>query len=324
VSRANLGDQATGVRPPRGYPALANLQFAICNLQFAVSCVAIFAVISIATAADTVDNPDKERQRAQLLEQMRELAKATTVRYQDVDRVPKLLDSPVFRYDDQPRRFIDATIWVWTDAGRPVAFEKIEAMVQDLPKWGYCFTSVAEGLLDVRWSDGREFHSTALGIEFLPLIDAPAVPARSTTRKLEARKLVRDFSARILTDDRANTSEEMRLLPTPILEYGDAESKEFLGAVFGLTTNGTNPDLLILLEPRKSDGQPTWHYAIGRMTIGGVTLKYRDNVVWTVDFYPPRPTAFPTWTFFYTLRQEADGERAGTDSKPSAAQPKPK
>jgi hypothetical protein len=262
-------------------------------------------VVSLsAAAAESGGDEKRERQRTQLLEQMRARAEATIVRFQQGERQPKLADAPVFRYDDQPRHFIDATMWVWTDQGRPVAFEKIEAMTRGSPEWGYCFTSVAENLLTVKWDDGREFRSTAPGVEYLPLPDAPPVPMQNAARKLAARRLVRDFSARILSDDSANNWEEMRLLPTPILEYRSSERDEYLGAVFGLTTNGTNPDVLILLEPRESDGKPVWHYGVGRMTIGGVTLKYADKTVWQVDFYPPRPTAFPTWTFFYTRRDE--------------------
>jgi hypothetical protein len=282
--------------------------------------LAIFVVTSTSAAPDPSSGAEEQReqQRTKLLDQMRSLAHATNVRYQRGEQQPKLVDSPVFRYDDQPRFFLDATMWVWTDAGRPVAFEKIEAMARSQPRWGYCFTSVADDLLAVKWGDGREFHSTAAGIDFLPLLDAPAVPARSTSRKLEARKLVRNFSARILTDDNANISEEMRLLPKPILEYSDPETQEYLGAVFGLTTNGTNPDLLIRLEPFEADGRQVWHYGVGRMTIGGVTLKYHDKIVWQVDYYPPRPTDFPTWTFFYTPREEIGNNSATSVSQPSS------
>ncbi|HEX5445347.1 MAG TPA: hypothetical protein VFW87_16095 [Pirellulales bacterium] len=222
----------------------------------------------------------------------------------DADRQAKLVGSPVFRYDDQPRHFIDATMWVWTDRGRPVAFEKIEAMRQNEPAWGYCFTSVAEGLIEAQLAGGRRFRATAPGVVFRPLADAPTASPRAAERKRQARKLVRDFAARILTDDRTNTTEAMRLLPTPIYEYSDPDSKLFQGAIFGFATSGTNPDLLILIEPRDDDGQTRWHYAIARMTCGGVTLKFRDQVIWEVDFLPPQPTDLSNWTFFYTLLEE--------------------
>lgn len=275
-------------------------------LWFAIALTIVAVRTCAAAGPPAAPGPQRTQQRADLLDQMRSLARATSVNCQQADRQVKFFESPVFRYDDQPRHFIDATMWVWTSGGRPVAFEKVEAMAQGRPEWGYCLTSVAEDLLVVKWGDRREFRSTAPGAEFKPLVDAPAVSTRRSALKLDARKVVRDFSARIFPDGAANGSEEMRLLPRPVFEYIDSQTKEYLGAVFGLATNGTNPDVLILLEPRLADGKPTWHYAIGRMTIGGVTLSYRGRVVWQVDWHPPRPASFPTWTFFQTLRTDTD------------------
>ena len=275
-----------------------------CAIRSVAVLLAIVFTASIAFAADAPEQSTAQLQRGKLLEQMRLRAQATKVSLIGADRKPELVNSPVFRYDDQPRHFIDATMWVWTYRGRPVAFEKIEAMRQNEPAWGYCFTSVAEGLIEAEWAAGRRFRATAPGVEFRLFADAPEVSSRGADRKLQARKLVRDFAARILLDDQANTTEAMRLLPTPIYEYSDPDSKLFQGAVFGFATSGTNPDLLIVIEPRDRDGQHRWHYAIARMTCGGVNLKYRDQTVWTVDFLPPRPTDLPNWTFFSTPREE--------------------
>lgn len=280
------------------------------TLQVAIVCVAVFILTLSACAAYAVETPDDQRQqkRGKLLDEMRELAKATSVRFQGDEHQPQLLASPVFRYDDQPRRFIDATMWVWTDGGRPVAFEKIEARVLDRPLWGYCFTSLSEHLLDVTWGTDRAFRSTEPGIVLRPLAEAPAVATRSAERKLQVRKLSREFSARILINPANNNSEQMRLLSTPIYEYADPQSKLLRGAVFGFATNGTNPDLLVVLEASGTQSDLYWHYAAARMTTGGVTLKYRETAVAEIEFVPPRPVAFPTWTFFNTPRQETPDE----------------
>ncbi|HEV3022490.1 MAG TPA: hypothetical protein VGX76_08480, partial [Pirellulales bacterium] len=155
----------------------------------------MFSAPSICRADDQDDE-----QRVRRLEQMRTLAERTTVRFEHAERKPEFVRTPAFRYDDQPRRFIDATMWVWTDAGRPIAFEKIEAMRQDArPRWGYCFTSLADETLVVEWDHGRRFRSTEPGVEFRSLPDAPVVGARSAERIRQIRKLASDFSARILT-----------------------------------------------------------------------------------------------------------------------------
>ncbi|HWB09835.1 MAG TPA: hypothetical protein VG826_11435 [Pirellulales bacterium] len=253
---------------------------------------------------------------------MRQLAQKTNVHYQENERKPQLLEAPVFRYDDQPRRFLDATMWVWTDGGRPVAFEKIEAMDRGRPQWATLFTSVSEGLLTVQWDESREYRSTSPGVDFRPLPSAPDVPARSSAQRLAAREVVRGFSARILTDVGPDKTEEMRLLPAPIFEYTDPETKQFRGAIFGLTTGGTNPDVLILLEPRESGAKSVWNYSVTRMTTCGVTLRYGEATVWKAEFCLPPANTFPTWTVFYTRRQEIEDESAEGDPMPPRARTK--
>jgi hypothetical protein len=83
-------------------------------------------VLLLFVSAGRGDEPD-ERQRKELLDQMRALAEQTGVQFAEGERKPELVKDAALRYADQPRGFIDATLWVWTDQGRPVAFQKIEA-----------------------------------------------------------------------------------------------------------------------------------------------------------------------------------------------------
>jgi len=270
------------------------------------------ALAVLGSSAPAWADEKTERRRMQLLAEMRSLAEQTSVEFESGGGQPKLAEKPVFRYDDQPRRFIDATVWAWTDAGRPVAFQKVEASIDDVTgvaKWGYCFASVSENLIQVQWEHGQKFQSTEAGVAFRPLPDAPAVADRSAARKRQARDLSREFSARIVLNPRTNSTEEMRLLATPIHEYDDSAG-EYLGAAFGYSTSGRNPDLLILVEARQADGMRRWHYAPVRMTIGGVAIKLHDKTVWEVPFLEPRPQDFPSWTFFYQPRKPVEGEKA--------------
>ena len=102
----------------------------------------------------------------------------------------------------------------------------------------------------------------------------------------------------------------MRLLTTPIFEYDDPKTKEFRGAVFGFSTNGTNPDVLIVLEIRGEKDKLAWHFAPARMTDGAVTLTYRGAKVWETEWLNAAQGPFPTWTFFVTPR-----ERPGDEGK---------
>lgn len=269
-----------------------------------VCCAALAA--NLANGAEDDASQPTQQQRERLLANMRELAKRTQVRIEPDDRRPQLVESPVFRYDDKPRAFLDATLWVWTDEGRPVAFEKIEAMESQPPAWQYCFTSVSAPLLSVAWEGRPRYRTTEPGVEFRPLPNGPAVAAGAAQRKRQAKELIREFSARILTDVAGNRSEAMRLLPRPIFEFSEPESKTFGGAVFGMTTNGTNPDLLILLEIDGEEQSLRWNYAAARMTTGGLKVQYRETPVWEADYVSSATTVFPSWTYFAIPRLETN------------------
>lgn len=265
---------------------------------------------AVASATANADDEDRERLRARLLEQMRGLASQSVVEFVD-DRAggqPQFVDKPVFRYDDQPRRFIDATVWVWTHAGRPVAFQKIEARENvdtGAPQWGFCFTSLASQRIRVAWPVDRVYQSREPGIRFLPLPDAPAVATLNSARRRQLRELARNFTARILTNPDTGNSQQMRLLTTPLLEYDEQGTKAPQGAVFAFSTNGTNPDLILILEAQPTAGGLGWHYAAARMTSGGLTVKHLDRTIWEVPFishYNP----LPTWAFFDAPREPVE------------------
>jgi hypothetical protein len=255
-----------------------------------------------------------ERQRALLLEQMQSLAAQTVVTFAESDREIEFGQTPVFRYADQPRNFVDATLWVWTSGGRPVAFQKVEAMdfgETQSPMWQFCFSSISEDLVSAGWPSGRPFRATEPGVAFQALNDAPAVAGGAGQRRRQARQLARGFSARIVTDPVNNTTQEMRLLSTALHEYDDPQTNQYLGAVYGLSTNGTNPDVLILLEVRQHGAQHAWHFAPARMTSGAVTLDYRDETVWQTKWLNAGEGPFPTWTYFVSPRTPPDD--AGSD-----------
>ena len=255
------------------------------------------------------DEP-REKQRAALLEQMRAIAQGTKVEFTSGNEQPELFDKPVFRYDDQPRGFVDATMWTWTHNGRPIVLQKVEATIAidtGLPRWGFCFTSLAEQTIRAEWKHGLKYQSREPGVTFQPVPGAAAVADKAATRKRQLRDMARNFSARILINPRNNTTQEMRLLTTPLYEY-DGSDKLPKGAIFGFSTNGTNPDLVIVTEAREVDGKLTWLYAPARMTTGGLTVKYGDETAWTCEFSEPGVSNYPTWTSFSMRRDPAESE----------------
>lgn len=274
----------------------------LCRFLFAVA-------LLVPGLGPTADEP-REKQRAALLEQMRAIAQGTKVEFTSGNEKLELLDKPVFRYDDQPRGFVDATMWTWANDGRPIVLQKVEAMIAidtGLPRWGFCFTSLAEQTVRSQWKHGRKYQTREAGVTFKPVPESPAVADKATSRKRQLRDIARNFSARIIINPRNNTTQEMRLLTTPLYEY-DGADKLPKGAVFGFSTNGTNPDLVIVTETREVDDKLAWHYAPARMTTGGLTVKYNGEVVWTAEFSEPGVSDYPNWTSFSIPRDMVESE----------------
>lgn len=271
--------------------------------------VFLLAVILLPPSAVVADEP-REKQRTLLLEQMRTIAKETQVEFVSRKDQPQLYDKPLIRYDDQPRGFVDATMWTWTNNRRPVALQKVEAMSgidTGTPRWGFCFTSLAEPTIRAEWKHGLKYQSREAGTTFQPVPESPVVADKVTSRRRQLRDLARNFSARIVINPRANSTQELRLLTTPLYEY-DNDEKLPAGAVFGFACNGTNPDLVIVVEAREVDGKRLWHFAPARMTTGGLNVKYRDETVWKAEFSEPGKANYPTWTSFQIPRLEAENE----------------
>jgi hypothetical protein len=227
---------------------------------------------------------------------MTELAEPIKVKLADGQREADRITNPVFRYDDQPRRILDATLWVWMDGGRPVAFQKIEAVDRGRPKWSFYSTSFSPQLIEMEWPGDRRYRSTEPGIVYRAVPGAPAVATTSTQRKRQMRELARQFSSRIVLAD--DSSAEMRLLTTPICEFTDTKTELCEGAVFGFGTNGTNPDLLLALEARQEDGRLQWCFAPARITTNGIRLNHQDKQVWETPHENYKEAPFSNWTCF--------------------------
>lgn len=274
----------------------------------AVAVLALTLLTATTLRSQSADGAEPENNGAdRFLPAMQQLAEAMTVRKKRAaaSESIELLEKPIFRYSDQPRRILDATLWMWVESGRPVAMQKIEAYrrTNGANGWTFCFASCSTELLEVRWPDGRSYHSTQ-GVQFELLSDPPAAAETERLLKRQLRRTARRFEAEIVNDAAGENVEQMRLLPRPIYEYGGGDSEVLAGAVLGFASNGTNPDAYLLLEVRGGDSDQTeWRYGLARMTTGGLSFRLDGQRIWSEEWVSPIPTPFEKWTFFFKPRE---------------------
>lgn len=275
------------------------------TLTFAI---VTFMASSIPDAASGDDN-DATKQEG-LLAGMRLRAAETQV-VQLGDDKPVLLKAsaePLFRYSDEPRDILDATMWAYGTPGRPAAIQKIEVYHdRGAAKWFYCLASFSEGLLKTNWRDGETWSSQKPGITFRTLADAPQPAASAFQRLLQMKTVSRRFDALLFnepTDNPVKKPVNLRPLPRPLYRYSDLKEGIEDGALFGFATNGTNPDTLLAIEVHRAGvSGHTWKYGLVRMTLYQVIVKLDNIQVWQVPYVPyqgpDRPSKFDSWLFFH-------------------------
>jgi hypothetical protein len=255
------------------------------------------------------DNQARKAERAQSLREMTAMAdtiKVATVA--DGDRIEaSRLAKPILHYFDQPRKILDATLWCFAEQGRPAAFCKIEKIsVGDRNRWLYCFASLSTSPIEAEWEEGNKFSAPVPGIRFLDVPGAPAPAETKAARFRQAKDLVRRITVSLADPDLA-FRENLRLLTQPLHRYDDTAAGILEGTIFGYSTNGTCPDLIVLVEARKStDGSAAWKIAAARMTNCELRLRDNDREVWNVPFlrFSDRiGENLDTWMFFWAADQ---------------------
>jgi hypothetical protein len=115
------------------------------------------------------------------------------------------------------------------------------------------------------------------GLKRSALEGAPPAAETPAARLTQMRQLLRDFSAHM----EANGQWELRQLPHPLIRYQPKDGPVLDGALFTFVwTKGTDPELILLLECRKTKEGPAWFYAPVRFSNREVWLKLHETEVW--------------------------------------------
>jgi hypothetical protein len=204
---------------------------------------------------------------------------------EDSESAAKLLEKPLLRWSNPLRESDDGTLFLWTLDGRPAVAACVynvgETMVE------HELQSLALTPLRATRQNKPVWTPPTAGVEFKPLPGKPDAPAATPARRLtQMRNLMREFSGAF---GYAQWRHELRLMPQPLYRYGaDDEAGTFDGALFAFA-QGTDPEILLLLEARGQDGQyRDWRYAVARMNMGDLELKHAGETVWRVKQWDRR------------------------------------
>lgn len=244
-----------------------------------VVCFAAWAPLALAADEPPTESPKRDvaRERLKIMTERIE-----SFSFSSAERAfPKALrGTPLFRYDDETRGYVDGTIWRLGEKGRPLAIVTAELHPNYLnggPRVVYDFLSLSERAFTARspdipgWTPGRS------AVEFHPLPDGPAPSHIAAKRLSQLKELTRRFSGTQDVREIDRSFVQLRLLPREIERYSPDTNERSDGAIF-VFANGRNPAVLLLIE---TDGE-AWHYGIGRLSAPSqLEMKLDGAPVWT-------------------------------------------
>jgi hypothetical protein len=195
----------------------------------------------------------------------------------------ELKKEPVFEWLNAARGDTQGVVFLWLRDGRPAALGNIFSH----PHGQFAGRQIRhelhaldpEKLLVSRPNALNEWKPQA-GLARKELPDA-APPAEATAaRLLQMRRLAQEFTGHSV--DRDDKHWELRLLPTPLFRYPPAKAGVVDGALFALMSSaGTDPEVLLLIEAKQEDGKVRWQYACGRFSDWELHVQRKDKEVFS-------------------------------------------
>jgi hypothetical protein len=248
--------------------------------------LAFIAVAADETFPANATNDDVEKERAaQAIELCRKGAREYRLCLDDATRTElELKPEPLLRWSNPAVGSIHGVVFVWTHEGRPAAVASIYKWFEPHSHMAFEVHSLSEMPLVGFLGEQLVWKSSRAGIEFKPLDGAPAPAETASGRLTQMRNLAKDFTVKKTDRDDA-THQRMRLLTQPIFRYRSLAENIADGTMFAFV-QGTDPEVLLLIEPHDATGGRSWHYALARMNSTAFGVSYKDHEVWRTEVIP--------------------------------------
>jgi hypothetical protein len=238
----------------------------------------IMASYSVAALAD-----DTDEQKARVAE-ARKMAKEEAEAYTmflaaDPEKELKLKAQPIQYWTNPVDGAIHGSVFIWTRDGRP---EVLASMYQYYsPEQVYCaeMQSLSEQELSAS-KGGDVVWRPPAGVKFQAVPDSTEPASTPAGRLRQMQSLARCFTADLT--DYKNVTRPLRVLARPLYRYNETPSDLLDGAMFALGS-GTDPEIILLIEARRTETGFQWQYAPARLSVMRLQVKYEKRLVWNVD-----------------------------------------
>jgi hypothetical protein len=202
----------------------------------------------------------------------------------DRRKVLKMQPQPVLLWSN-PLRYgeTNGSVFVWTFEGRVEAVGTVFShLARQEPEKRYIAHSFLSLSLEPLVAERNETSAWSIkvpGIQPEKIPDAPVPAATAPLRLTQMRDLAREFSA---TTTLEGVEQELRLLSQPLYRYESTLPEVVDGALFTFVT-GTDPELMLVIEARRTAAGPVWHFGAGPFSDLPITLRHKQVALWKYD-----------------------------------------
>jgi hypothetical protein len=205
-----------------------------------------------------------------------------------IESAPKkkleLQKEPILQWTNPVREgwLVEGAVFLWLRDGRPAALGGVFS--HPAPTWKgrkvlHEFLALDRDKLLMTRPNANNQWTPQAGLERKELSDTAPPAASRGARLVQMRRLAQEFTGYVTV--REDKRSDLRLLPTPLYRYPEAKTGVVDGALFAFVVEGTDPEVLLVLEAREKDGKTRWEYACGRFGVISMYVQHKGKEVWS-------------------------------------------
>jgi hypothetical protein len=237
--------------------------------------------LCLVTASQAEPTESDTKHPAWMVVARQHAAECNVVLHADRSRPLTMIPDPVLHRAQEVQGSSKGSTFLWKESsGRPAVIGDVMISPQGTEQFrvGNEWHSLCDRPLEVRWSGQALLSTSQPGLEWKPLAEAPLPADKPTQRQRQARQFAERFTAHLL--DRKRTRFELRLLTTPLLRYDTTETATSLGGALFAFCQQTDPEVLLLIEARKSGAEYRWEYAIAGFSDMDLYVQMDGKAIW--------------------------------------------
>ena len=256
----------------------------------------------VAQGQDVAEDPPTQEAKA-LTAEFRKQARHMMMQYgfklpERPDVKIELIPEPVLYWTNPIAGKWEGAVYLWTAEGRPAVIASPLHQV-DRRKMAHEFHQLTESPLTGLRNGEVVWRTSEKGVTWKPIPGADAPATSPTARGLQMRALARKFSAKKTGPEKV--VHDMRLMPRPVYQYQSPADKQVIDGACFILSQTTDPEVVVLVEARKTGEAAQWLYALARLNQHAFVISCDDQEVMRFPFVPFRERSDPQtpYTKFY-------------------------